>query len=342
MRIPPLKSGRACGRELDAGPDPPGEGPGSRPPAPASQAACSQFVRRSGRQVAATPDAAGRRPAARRPGRPVDVPQNPWPCRLVRRSMTARVEPRPRMARLPMTAPEQVALPATAKTDRRNLAPPAQAPPGPAAAGAPGAHPARPSAVPRAGHQPHRHGPLCAAAQVPSARPTSTSPAGRTCADELRRFDPSVLSACSTAPTSRPANGSSPPSTSPPPPPLCPYIAAAVELHDPQHPASQYARDYKKAVAARLADTAREAGAADPEQLGEQLALLIDGAAARTRVLNADAPPPCRRPHRQRHPRHSQRRPATGGSVQLTWHSAAGLDALPVARPHPLVRDTRQ
>jgi hypothetical protein len=77
----------------------------------------------------------------------------------------------------------------------------------------------------------------------------------------------------------------------PPTTPLCPYIAAAVELHDPQHPASQYARDYKKAVAARLADTAREAGAADPEQLGEQLALLIDGAAARTRVLNADAFP---------------------------------------------------
>ncbi|MFJ8793773.1 hypothetical protein [Streptomyces sp. NPDC102462] len=24
----------------------------------------------------------------------------------------------------------------------------------------------------------------------------------------------------------------------------------------------------------------------------------------------------------------------------MTWHSAAGLDALPVARPHPLVRDT--
>ncbi|MGW2712920.1 hypothetical protein ACWC4J_28685 [Streptomyces sp. NPDC001356] len=44
-------------------------------------------------------------------------------------------------------------------------------------------------------------------------------------------------------------------------------------------------------MAARLADTAREAGAADPEQLGEQLALLLDGAAARTRVLNADAFP---------------------------------------------------
>jgi hypothetical protein len=41
----------------------------------------------------------------------------------------------------------------------------------------------------------------------------------------------------------------------------------------------------------RLADAAREAGAADPEQLGERLALLIDGAAVRTRVLDADAFP---------------------------------------------------
>src|SRR5690242_723582 len=31
-----------------------------------------------------------------------------------------------------------------------------------------------------------------------------------------------------------------------------------------------------------------------------------------------------------------------GGSVKLTWHSATGLDALPVARLHPLVRDTRR
>jgi AcrR family transcriptional regulator len=70
--------------------------------------------------------------------------------------------------------------------------------------------------------------------------------------------------------------------------PLCPFIAAAVEIHDPTHPARLHARDYKKAFAARLTDTAREAGAANPEQLGEQLALLLDGAAARTRVLNSD------------------------------------------------------
>jgi AcrR family transcriptional regulator len=71
--------------------------------------------------------------------------------------------------------------------------------------------------------------------------------------------------------------------------PLCPFIAAAVEIPDPDHPARVYARDYKKAFAARLAEAAREAGATDPEQLGEQLALLLDGASARSRVLNTDA-----------------------------------------------------
>ena len=69
-------------------------------------------------------------------------------------------------------------------------------------------------------------------------------------------------------------------------PPLCPFIAAAVEIHDPGHPARVYARDYKQALAARFTETAREAGATNPEQLGEQLALLLDGAAARSRVLN--------------------------------------------------------
>jgi AcrR family transcriptional regulator len=69
--------------------------------------------------------------------------------------------------------------------------------------------------------------------------------------------------------------------------PLCPFIAAAVEIHDPDHPARVYARDYKQALAARLAETAREADATNPEQLGEQLALLLDGAAARSRVLNS-------------------------------------------------------
>ncbi|MEU9882583.1 TetR/AcrR family transcriptional regulator [Streptomyces phaeochromogenes] len=71
--------------------------------------------------------------------------------------------------------------------------------------------------------------------------------------------------------------------------PLCPFIAAAVEIQDPGHPARVLARDYKKAFAARLTDAAREVGATDPEQLGEQLALLLDGASARSRVLNTEA-----------------------------------------------------
>src|SRR3954462_6850392 len=71
--------------------------------------------------------------------------------------------------------------------------------------------------------------------------------------------------------------------------PLCPFIAAAVEIPDSGHPARVYARDYKKAFAGRLTEAAREAGATDPEQLGEQLALLLDGASARSRVLDAEA-----------------------------------------------------
>ncbi|HEY2192888.1 MAG TPA: helix-turn-helix domain-containing protein [Actinomycetospora sp.] len=113
-------------------------------------------------------------------------------------------------------------------------------------------------------------------------------------AEYLRRFDPDVMPGVfdrtDLTPRDRllaafevPAAGDTAP--------LCPYIAAAVEIHDPEHPASRCARDYKKAIAARLAETAREAGATDPEQLGEQLALLLDGASARTRVLNAESFP---------------------------------------------------
>jgi len=76
--------------------------------------------------------------------------------------------------------------------------------------------------------------------------------------------------------------------------PLCPFIAAAVEIPDPGHSARVYARDYKKGFADRLTDTAREAGATNPEQLGEQLALLLDGASARSRVLTPRPSPPPR------------------------------------------------
>jgi len=73
--------------------------------------------------------------------------------------------------------------------------------------------------------------------------------------------------------------------------PLCPFIAAAVEISDPEHPARVRAREYKRSLAARLSESARQAGAADPELLGERLALLLDGASARTRTLGANATP---------------------------------------------------
>ncbi|MFJ3531936.1 TetR/AcrR family transcriptional regulator [Streptomyces sp. NPDC090132] len=133
---------------------------------------------------------------------------------------------------------------------------------------------------------------LCTAAEV-SKRTAYQHFGGKDelVAEYLRGFDPSVLSGVFDRTDLAPRERLLAAFDVPPTTPLCPYIAAAVELHDSQHPASQYARDYKKAVAARLAGTAREAGAADPEQLGEQLALLIDGAAARSRVLDADAFP---------------------------------------------------
>ena len=132
---------------------------------------------------------------------------------------------------------------------------------------------------------------LCAAARV-SKRTAYQHFAGKDelVAEYLRRFDPDVMPGVfdrtDLTPRERLLAAFEVPPTG-----LCPFIAAAVEIHDPQHPACQQARDYKKAFAARFAETAREAGAANPEQLGEQLALLLDGASARTRVLNTDTFP---------------------------------------------------
>jgi AcrR family transcriptional regulator len=138
---------------------------------------------------------------------------------------------------------------------------------------------------------------LCAAARV-SKRTAYQHFTGKDelVAEYLRRFDPDVMPAVfdrtDLTPRERLLAAFEAPSTGTQDiPPLCPFIAAAVEIPDPQHPAPLYARDYKKAVAARLAETAREAGATNPQQLGEQLALLLDGASARTRVLNTDTFP---------------------------------------------------
>jgi AcrR family transcriptional regulator len=128
---------------------------------------------------------------------------------------------------------------------------------------------------------------LCAAAEV-SKRTLYQHFGGKDdlIAEHLRRFDPDVLpevfDRTDLAPRERLLAAFDIHA------PLCPFIAAAVEIPDPQHPARVIVRDHKAATAARFTEAAREAGAIDPEQLGEQLALLLDGASARSRVLGTD------------------------------------------------------
>lgn len=128
---------------------------------------------------------------------------------------------------------------------------------------------------------------LCAAAEV-SKRTLYQHFTGKDelIAEGLRRFDPDVLPEVFDSPDLTPREQLL--AAFDVHSPLCPFIAASVEIPDPVHPARVLARDYKTAFAARLTESARRSGARDPEQLGEQLALLLDGASARSRVLNTD------------------------------------------------------
>ncbi|MGH3416737.1 MAG: TetR/AcrR family transcriptional regulator [Actinocrinis sp.] len=67
----------------------------------------------------------------------------------------------------------------------------------------------------------------------------------------------------------------------------CPYVATAVELKAPQHPASRAAREYKDSLTAFFRDELRQAGAKNPELLAKQLTIVFDGAGARAVVQGA-------------------------------------------------------
>ncbi|MFJ8630481.1 TetR/AcrR family transcriptional regulator [Streptomyces sp. NPDC093568] len=62
----------------------------------------------------------------------------------------------------------------------------------------------------------------------------------------------------------------------------CPYLAALVELKDPEHPASAVARGAKEWMKGFFRARAEEGGARDPELLARQLMLVFDGASARS------------------------------------------------------------
>jgi AcrR family transcriptional regulator len=58
----------------------------------------------------------------------------------------------------------------------------------------------------------------------------------------------------------------------------CPFINIATEFPDPKHPATAIAYANKLEVHERLTTLSQEMGAHDPKLLGDQLALLMDGA----------------------------------------------------------------
>jgi AcrR family transcriptional regulator len=80
----------------------------------------------------------------------------------------------------------------------------------------------------------------------------------------------------------------------------CAFLAAAVEVTDPEHPAREWLAADTRLLADRLLDLAADTGAAEPEALATELLLLYDGAlAARTRRAVATvgaqpSPPPTR------------------------------------------------
>lgn len=57
----------------------------------------------------------------------------------------------------------------------------------------------------------------------------------------------------------------------------CVFLNAAAEIPAPDHPARPIVRSHKDSVREFLVDQARELGAPDPEVLGEQLFVLLEG-----------------------------------------------------------------
>lgn len=64
----------------------------------------------------------------------------------------------------------------------------------------------------------------------------------------------------------------------------CPFVNAAVEVPDHEHPVHRRAAEHKRGFRERLVAVAAEAGVADPELVGLQLAVLFDGVSAQTVV----------------------------------------------------------
>jgi AcrR family transcriptional regulator len=70
----------------------------------------------------------------------------------------------------------------------------------------------------------------------------------------------------------------------------CPFINVATELREGEHLGRVVAQANKRELRRRLAALAAAAGAADPEELGDQLMLLFEGAYAAGQTLGPEGP----------------------------------------------------
>jgi AcrR family transcriptional regulator len=70
----------------------------------------------------------------------------------------------------------------------------------------------------------------------------------------------------------------------------CPFLNAMAEIADPEHPAYQCAVKHERALRDRLAQLSQQAGARDPEQLADQLLLVVNGALASASLFGEASP----------------------------------------------------
>lgn len=70
----------------------------------------------------------------------------------------------------------------------------------------------------------------------------------------------------------------------------CLFLNAAAEFHDADSPTHAAAAEHKRLLVGYFVELARAAGAHDPGQLAEQIALLADGATAQAAICRNDKP----------------------------------------------------
>jgi len=76
----------------------------------------------------------------------------------------------------------------------------------------------------------------------------------------------------------------------------CPFVNIACEFGDPAHPARQLVDRNKGYVMSRFLDIAQAAGADNPQELAESLALLVDGVYATSQTYGPGSGPLCAAP----------------------------------------------